>query len=365
MKKIALLLMMACATTAHAVKPVTYAANDSSAVRYVGRVVPAADSHDVTFNWSGTYIETMLDGRDLQLHLSDTGKSYFDIIVDGKPAGKLASIATDTVVTVVSGLKPGMHRVELHKRTEGETGTTTFHDFILPRGGSLTATQPRDRFIEFIGDSLSAGFGTEGKDRDEPFTAENENTNLSFSTIVPRYFDADYAVIAHSGRGVVRNYGDPLRESLSGTMLMRYDKALDAEEAPSWDFGGYKPDLVVINLGANDFMTEPNPYRSEFVTGYKKLMDKVWAHYGTDTPVLCVIPYAVTDQVDSYFAEAVAGTAGTNTRIIRMPVDYINATSDRGAVWHPNHSGQIKTAMLLIPYISTMLDWPLTGKEVK
>lgn len=365
MRFISLLLTLACATMAHAVKPVIYQATDSSAVRYVGRTLPDLPTGDVTFNWSGTYIETILDGRDLQLHLSDTGRSYFDIVIDGQPAGKIASIAADTIVTVASGLKPGTHRVELHKRTEGETGTSTFHEFILPRGGSLTATTPRPRFIEVIGDSLSAGFGTEGKDRDEPFTAENENTNLSYSTIVPRYFDADYAVIAHSGRGVVRNYGDPLRESLSGTMLMRYDNVLDAEEAPAWNFTSYKPDLVIINLGANDFMTEPNPYRHEFVAGYKKLLGKVFEKYGPETAVLCVIPYAVGSHLDSYWEEAIQGTAGTNTRILRQPVDQINSTTDRGAVWHPNYSGQLKMSLLAIPTISTMMSWPLPSKPVE
>ena len=34
-----------------------------------------------------------------------------------------------------------------------------------------------------------------------------EFADLSYATIIARYFNADYTLIAHSGRGVVRNYG--------------------------------------------------------------------------------------------------------------------------------------------------------------
>lgn len=365
MRFITILTSLACIAAASAAdKAVTYPAADTAAVRFVGRTL-AADDGSVTFDWSGTYAETRIEGRELQLRLSDTGRSYFDVTVDGRPAGKFKAAGNDTTVVVATGLSRGVHDITLRKRTEGETGRTTFHEFILPRGGSMTATGPRGRFIEVIGNSLSAGFGTEGLSRDEPFTPENENCNLSYSTIIPRYFDADYAIIAHSGQGAVRNYGDPLRMSLTGTMNRRYHQTLDCDTTYRWAFEGYRPDLVIVNLGANDFMTEPNPYRREFVEGYTRLLNTILDHYGRDTRILCVIPYAVQDDVVSYFPEAVAATGAPYIYIARQSVDHINATTDRGAVWHPNYNGQRKMAMMLIPYISTIMDWPLTSAAVE
>jgi len=344
-------------------KTKVYTADDSAAVRIVGRTQVLPDDGSVRFDWSGTYAETILDGRELKLRLSDTRKSYFDVTVDGRPAGKFKAAAKDTIVTVAGNLPRGIHRIAIRKRTEGETGTTTFHEFILPRGGSLTATQPRKRFIEFIGNSLSAGFGTEGLDRSEPFTPENENCNLAYSTIIPRYFDADYAIIAHSGRGAVRNYGDSVRVS-AVSMRDKFLQTLDEDTLSRWDFEAYRPDLVVINLGANDFSTEPHPYRSEFVEAYTGILQDIFDKYGNDVKVLCVIPYAISAPVEGYYSEAVSKFDSRDIRIIRMPTDYINATTDRGAVWHPNYSGQKKMAMMLIPYISTMMDWPLTDAPV-
>ena len=38
---------------------------------------------------------------------------------------------------------------------------------------------------------------------------------------------------------------------------------------------------------------------------------------------------------------------------------YWDPTTDLGAVWHPNYKGQMKMAMSLIPYMSTITGWPL------
>lgn len=352
------------ATVNAAVATKSYRADDADAVRVVGRTVVLPDGGGLQFDWSGVYAETILEGRELQLRVSDTRKSLFDVSVDGQPAGKFMVTSCDTVITVASGLKQGRHEIVISKRTEGETGMTTFHEFILPRGGSLTATAPRGRFIEYIGDSLSAGFGTEGKDRSDPFKPETENCNRAYSTIIPRYFDTDYAIIAHSGRGIVRNYGDSVRVS-AHTMRHKYSQALDADTTHEWNFKDYTPDLVIINLGTNDFSNEPHPYRSEFVEAYASLLDDIFAHYGDGVKVLCVIPYAIASHLKPYFTEAISRVNRPGSvRLLHMPEDYINSDSDRGSAWHPNYVGQQKMAMMIIPYISTMMEWPMTGRPV-
>ncbi|MFR7498683.1 MAG: GDSL-type esterase/lipase family protein [Bacteroides stercoris] len=50
---------------------------------------------------------------------------------------------------------------------------------------------------------------------------------------------------------------------------------------------GLHPDLVVINLGTNDFSVEPKPFKSEFVASYTKILKQLRQHYG-DVPILCI-----------------------------------------------------------------------------
>ena len=366
MRRLGILMATVCVAfgVAAATGVKTYRADDQSAVRFVGRTAAGSGDGSVRFDWSGVYAETELDGRALAMRLSDTGKSYFDIFVDGKHAQKIKSQGTDTIVTIADGLSRGVHKIAIRKCTEGETGMTTIHEFILPKGGTMTAAKPRGRHIEFIGNSLSAGFGTEGKNPREPFSPESENCNLAYSTIVPRYFDADYTIIAHSGRGAVRNYGDSVRVSRNA-MRHKFLQTFDEDTTVRWSFDGYRPDLVVINLGANDFSTEPHPYRREFVDAYSEIIDSIMAKYGAETPILSVMPYAIDTQIEPMFADILQRNSKANIHFIRMPVDYINWDSDRGAVWHPNYQGQKKMAMLIIPYVATITGWDFPTRPVE
>lgn len=364
MKQLTAILLTAIITVSAAAAPKTYNATDSSAVRFCGRTLVLPDNGGVSFDWTGVYAETILDGKALNLHVSDKGTNFYDIVIDGKKTGTFSVSNTDTVVSIADNLPRGPHTVAIRKRTEGEKGTATFHEFILPRGGSLKATQPRARHIEIIGNSLTAGYGTEGPDRNAPFLLETENCNLSYSTIVPRFFDADYTLIAHSGMGVNRNYGDSVRNS-AVTMRHRILQTFDKDTTATWNFAVRKPDLVIINLGANDFSTEPHPYRSEFVKSYTDILNTLLTNYGDDQKIICLMPYAVSAPVEEYYKEAIKNAGGKNIHFVRMPVDYINNTSDLGSSWHPNYIGQKKMSMMLIPYVSTITGWPMTDRLVE
>jgi hypothetical protein len=69
--------------------------------------------------------------------------------------------------------------------------------------------------------------------------------------LLAKKWNADYRVIAFSGRGVVRNYagGNP-----GETLPVLYPRAIPGEPAPAAQ-DGWKPQLIVINLGTNDFST--------------------------------------------------------------------------------------------------------------
>lgn len=337
-------------------------ANDA-AVRYTGRTQVQPDG-SVTFDWVGTYLETRFSGGTLSLRLSEKGTSYYNVFVDGALHRVVKTNGTDTLINFVSGINRKMHSLRIQKRTEGEFGKTTIHQFVLAPSGSMQQEpKVRTRHIEFIGNSLTCGYGTEGKNRDEPFKLETENCNLSFSTIVARYFDADYSLIAHSGKGAVRNYGDSVRVS-AVTMKDKMLQTFDEGSTQQWNFTGYRPNLVVINLGTNDFSLEPQPYKSEFVKAYTQILKQLRKHYG-DIPVLCVYSCTVPAPVYSFYEAAVNAMDDKNIFLLKMKENLFNDTTDLGAVWHPNYNGQRKMAMSIIPYISTIMKWKLSEKPIE
>lgn len=335
-------------------------ANDAS-IRYTGRTLAASDG-SVSFDWSGTYLEVTFTGGYIAMRVSDTKKNYYNVFIDGFPAGTVETFGKDSLIVLAGAPDKREHTLRLQKRSEGEQGTTTIHSFELAKGGKLLKFEPgRNGLIEFIGDSITAGYGTEAKSKSEPFKAQTENCNLAYGAIISRYFNTDYTFIAHSGRGAARNYGDTARVS-KNSMKERMMQTFDENPAHRWNFKSYKPSLVIINLGSNDFSTKPHPQKEEFLGAYSIIIAQIREVYG-DVPVLCVAPPkgAAFDYLQSFCKEK----GDNNLHFAAYLNGVYGGDGDLGASAHPNYNGQKKIAMNLIPYISSIMGWELTGKAAR
>lgn len=340
---------------------------DSPEIRYTGRVVKSQNG-EVTFNWSGTYFETSFTGRYFAMKASDTKKNYYNVFIDDQTPFVVTVSGTDSLVVFAKDLKKGTHKIRVQKRTEGEQGKTTIHSFILSKGARLINPGiERKRRIEFIGNSITAGYGTEGKTKTEPFKPETENCNYAYGCIISRFFDADYTLIAHSGRGAARNYGDTARVSkvsMKDLMLYTYDedrlKNWDFRDF-KWNFKEYRPDLVVINLGSNDFSTKPHPLKEEFLGAYDKIINQIRENYG-DVKILCVAP--PKGNAFDYLREFCIERKDPNIHFAAYLNGVYNNDSDQGSSGHPNFTGQRKIAMTLIPHISSIMGWEIDQKVV-
>lgn len=345
-------------------EPKEYEAS-SPEIRYVGRVHSSDDG--VSFDWSGTYLECRFRGEKISVRVSDTKRNYYNVFIDGEQRSVISTSGCDTLITLADSLGDRAHTLRLQKRTEGEQGRTTIHSLVLEQGGELLALESLpSRHIEFVGDSLTAGYGTEGLSKDEPYLAETQNCNLAHSAIIARYFDADYTLIAHSGRGVARNYGDKNTTS-EVTMAEHIERMFDEDPASCWDWKAspHTPDIVVIHLGTNDFSTMPYPSKEEFTMDYIKILRSLRAGYGEQVPILCVAPYVGSPCFD-YIKEMVKNQPVANlyfTAVVNG--NYCNDSSELGSSAHPNYIGQRKMAMTLIPYISTITGWEIQSKVIE
>lgn len=348
------LLLMAGASGAMA-KNVFYKAS-SPEIRYVGRTIADKDGK-VSFDWAGTYFSTDVSSTgNVYLRISDSGESYYNIFVDGNRTGVI-HVTSDTLVRVASGLSPAAHSLKIQKRSEGEFGKATVAGIEVDEGGRLSSPEKKIRHIEFIGNSLTCGYGVEGKDKNSPFLVSKENCDLSYACIIAGFFDADYTLIAHSGRGAARNYGDSCQVS-SETMAVRMMRTFDMVPETEWDFKkGYRPDIVVINLGSNDFSTLPHPTEEQFTDAYGTIISQIRAGYG-DIPILCVSP-RVGEPALTYITEFCRQTDDPNIHFGGSLNGIYNDSTDLGAASHPNYRGSLKMAMTLIPRISTIMGWDL------
>lgn len=337
---------------------------DLPQIRYVGRTL-VSPAGEVSFDWVGTYWVTCFTGDYCAMRVSDTKKNYYNVWVDGNLSGVVSTSGKEQLVVLAKGLKKGTHTLRVQKRSEGEQGRTTLHGFELSKGNVfLKPERISERHIEFIGNSLTCGFGTEGKSKKEPFKPETENCDKAYACMIARYFNADYTLVAHSGQGAVRNWGDEKRAS-DYTMKERMMQTFDEDKTVKWDFSKstYRPDLVVINLGSNDFATQPQPTYELFAAAYRRIVGQIREAYG-EIPILCIAP-RVEEPAYTYikaFCDA-SGIPGIHFAAILPGIH--NWDSDLGSNFHPNYTGQKKMAMALIPYVATITGWSLEDKVVK
>ena len=335
-----------------------------SRISYTGRTL--AEGGNVSFDWSGVYARIRFTGPYFAVKCSDTKANYFNVWIDSPYSEKadivIRTAGKDTTIVLAGKLGKGEHEVILQKRTEGEQGTVTFHEF-LTKGEVLPAAQPKDRHIEFIGDSYTCGFGTENSVATDPFKPETENCNLAYAAIASRYFDADYSLICHSGQGVARNYDD---FKPGYTMVERYGQTFDEDTGHPWSREQVTriPDIVVIYLGANDFSTGKQPSLEVFATRYTELLRKVREYYSESVPVLCVAA-KLDPAIFDYVKEACIDSGAENISYATMQETAFNWDSDLGACYHPNYSGQKKMASIIIPYISTATGWAMEEKPYR
>jgi lysophospholipase L1-like esterase len=318
-----------------------------------GRVV--ADGGVLRYSWPGVYVEGRFRGTGVGIVLDDAENDY-DVAVDGVRVATL--VKPGAVTHRVAGLAPGTHTVRLVKRTESPWTSGAFGGFT---GTILPAPQARPRQIEFIGDSYTAGYGNESATRDctGDDVQRTTNADLSFGALSARELGADYQINAFSGRGMVRNYngGEP------GTSYRTYyDRALLAVDGDVWQRPrSWRPQLVVVGLGINDFSTAINPGEpwtpesraTAYREAYHGFLDLLRARYGTRT----VIVVSSTDGAPGLVEEA-ARVVSERTDAVRL-WHYPGEGMDYGGChWHPSLADHRLISQRLLSFVDGLpLRW--------
>lgn len=198
-----------------------------------------------------------------------------------------------TDYNIVSGLKDGKHKVLITKRNETTGGKYGFGGFILDDGKNLFPKEnmPHKK-IEFIGDSFTSAQGNEYMKEDKPEDDTKITNNYEgYASVTARYFDADYQITSRSGYGMTVDWtGNSM-----GNIPDIFDRMTIPLKNSKWDFSRFQANLVVINLGLNDYsgfqgyinngVTDENT--KLFIKKYNEFVENIKLVY-PEAKVLCV-----------------------------------------------------------------------------
>ncbi len=329
-----------------------------SLIEYTGRI-DFSSANAPTFSYSGVSIRACFTGTSISMIMDDdVGQNYYNLILDGKLLDTLRVTQGQKAYKLAEGLETGEHEIEIFKRTELTFGKTSFYGFIVDEGAQLLGLKnERKKFIEYIGNSITCGYGNEGN-LGETFGATTENHYLTYAAITSRNFNARHMSVSRSGIGIYRNYNGPL-EGNQDCMTNYYTRIFLYDENPKYNFA-VQPDLVCINLGTNDFSTT-GADSALYVSNYFRLIDTIQNKY-TKPEILCLLGPMMSGNTLQKVRGYLEFIADSASKIGKGNVRFFEMSAQTGELgiaidYHPTVAQNQYNANELTEYISSIMDW--------
>ncbi|MES2651112.1 MAG: SGNH/GDSL hydrolase family protein [Bacteroidota bacterium] len=276
MKKIYFILFLLVAVnTCFALKnkPVFYSADDSK-IQYIGRV-DFSNSLKPKMWASGAYVIIKFSGTFCELDINDeviygSVHNYLEIKVDNQASYRIQLKNKENKITLAKDLPKGEHTIIICKNTEFENGYVEIVGFTCEK--LLVPPAMQKRKMEFIGDSITCGFGSDeseiGCGTKGGQWYDQHNAFNAYGPITARSLNAQYHLSSVSGIGLIHSCCD--KKIL---MPQVFDKINMAKNELSWDFNRYQPDVVTVCLGQNDGVQDSTAFCSAYVKFAQTLRD--------------------------------------------------------------------------------------------
>lgn len=320
-------------------------------IKYTGRTATDSLGH-VRFNYPGVSAKINFTGTGVQM-VTSAGSRYWMVETDSLPAYKINVTETDSIITV-AGLAEGPHSTTFTYCIEGYEYNPEIHSFRLPANGKLLGKDSDKKLkIEFIGNSITCGYGTEANDGTTHFSYDTENHCLSYAHLTARALDADANMVCRSGIGVYRKYGDP-REGNAGMLMPgEYPGTLLYVYDTPWDFSSFRPDIICINLGTNDLSC--NNYDVDlFATAYDNFVKQVRA-LNPDSKIVLLTGAMLTGKELEIAKSVLDNVADKYDNVYRFDMSAQDGSLGYGADYHPSREQAEKMATELSSYLKKIL----------
>ncbi len=298
-----------------------------------------------TLLWNGTCPESTFDRI----------WPRFALYLDGVRVTDDRLNAAETLISVFEGDVPESHAVRLVKLSECSQSLIGVKEILTD--GQMFPAEERKTKLEFIGDSITCGYGVEGTAADT-FSTATENAEKSHAFLAGQALGADTVLTARSGCGLVSGYTEG---EINGDNLMApiYERtgwipwALPGRGTPQeipWDFSRFRPDFIVIQLGNNDLSwTRGIPEREEaYRRKYREFLTMVRRN-NPSARILCALGVFGEDLTEDMAAAVRAWAEETGDKCIRcLRLPAMDEEKDgAGADHHPSEKTQRLLAAVL------------------
>lgn len=343
-------------------------------VKTMGRTLWDNENHILLMNWTCSGVEFCFQGTQLLGGFRawkgiETDGMPFDeevprrdiwpfiaVFLDGneEPCRMIHLTQEVKEYVLYEGNDNDIHRIQIVKLTEHYKTKVGITHFAMEGELHPIMQEKLRKQIEFIGDSITCGFGNMTAEKDKFFYTEDENGWMSHAAIAARMLNMDCQMICVSGIcSAVRSiplgeYG--MNELYPYTDLIYHNSMIKQGEPEKWDFKEHPSDYIVINLGTNDataiMLSEDQEKETKaFCCDYLDFVKEIRRLNGTNSWIICALGsmdyYLYHDivQVIEKYKQASGDRAISCFRYKKMSV-----MDPIGACYHPHVITQQKMA---------------------
>lgn len=360
----------------HQNSPETYFVSAHQA-KQLGRTAYHGDTYTLWCSLSGSGIAftTPADRVTFSLtadsaYTSNASPARYAVYVGDTRAAEGLLTEQEQAVTVETN---GVQDIRLVKLSESSSSALGIRAIRLDIDESvdmpiLTPAFPKDHLIEFIGDSITCGYGVDGVLGDT-FSTATEDATKAYACLTAQMLRSDYSLVSYSGHGVLSGY--TATGMINRTMLVpgyygqvgHCSAVVESRhkiQDDKWDFS-VQPDLIVINLGTNDasYTGTDRKRQQEFISAYIDFLKQVREN-NPDAPILCTLGTMGQGLCEAVEQAAVRYTMLTqDTNITTMRFDMQQDADGYGVDYHPSAATHEKAANQLAGFIHKWLGWDM------
>lgn len=330
----------------------TYTATELN-VKHLGRTAEqdgilwlALSASGIEFTFTGTKASVTIVG-DTMISSGKDKQARFAVYIDGERTLDTQVDAAEKTYEIFSADEAKETTVTIIKLSEAAESTFGIKSIDVT-GSEIAPTAEKELKIEFIGDSITCGYGVDDEDRDHHFSTSTEDATRAYAYKTAKLLDADYSLVSYSGHGIISGYTDSGKKVTSQLVPKVYEKfaksfgyydifnVADIE----WDFSRFVPDIVVINLGTNDasYCGSDRERITDYSENYAEFL-KVVREKNPDAHIICALG-VMGDSLYTGVKKAVElyTTETGDTKVSHFRLKPQDGTTGYAADWHPTEA---------------------------
>lgn len=289
---------------------------DDATVRPVGRTLYYSDVRWFSLSGCGVEFSCVAEWAEITLTVAQSYAVAYNhrprvaLFVNGTLTNEETLDREYTTVHLDLSSVEGEAVIKVIKLTESMYSCAGVSGIRVYSACSVTPTPQPDMLLEYIGDSITAGYGLDAETAWGQFSTRTENYMGTYAYLTAQSLGAESYAVAYSGYGVLSAFTNNGVIRPDYVLSKRYDKTLTnlilpAEVSDVWNFVQPKPTMIVINLGTNDASyCYTADRRAAFTAAYVELLSLV-REYNPGVPIICVLG-DMNNAMYPYITQAVA-----------------------------------------------------------